>query len=110
MIVIGKVFQSLETAASAVAHGAAAEIVAKTADSFVTGGTPSLDLRRVVRGGTTAIAQPADQEEKREVDPCQAGDNFNIFECVFQSVIEIFSSGSTSTLNPCNFGNRMCIN
>jgi len=109
MIVIGKVFQSLEADVSAVAHGAAAEIVAGRADFFAAGGTPAHHLRRVVSGGTTAIAQSINQEEKREVDPCQAGDNFNIFECIFQSVIEIFSSGSSST-NPCNFGNRMCIN
>ena len=110
MIVIGKVFlQSLKADVSAVAHGTVAEIVAGRADFFAAGGTPADHLRRVVSGGTTAIAQSTNQEEKGEVDPCQPGESFNIFECIFQSVTEIFGSGSSS-VNPCNFGNWMCIN
>lgn len=113
MAEIGKVFQSLEAEVSAVARGAAAEIIAEKADSFVAGGTPAHHLRRVISGGTTAIAQSTNQEEKREVDPCQPCESFNIFECIFEAVIEFFKSGSPAANTNefhCSFGNRICIN
>lgn len=106
---INKVFQSLGTAASMVAQEAAAENVARRADFFSIKESPAHRLGRVVSGG--AIAQSAEQEGEREVDPCQEGENFNIFKCIFESIVEFFRSDSSVTNErPCNFGNRMCIN
>lgn len=111
MLLIAKASGTSPEKADLIAQTAAKEVALKT-DEFARESNPAQDLRTLTLGGAPVLA--SDPEDGDYVEGCEEGENFNIFECIYNSLVLIFGDDNgeyqTSTREPCQFGNFMCIN